>query len=78
MIHMGLYFLDQRRVQADGAWVGAGRKDARKDKHVADEERRLHVVVRLTATLRGDRMGVRSTIIRHISICNSGSSNTGI
>ena len=56
----GLYFLDQRRVQADGAWVGAGRKDARKDKHVADEEGRLHVVVRVAATLCGDRMGVRS------------------
>ena len=50
---MAFIFLDQRRVQADGAWVRAGRKDARKDKHVADEEGRLHVVVRIAATRSG-------------------------
>ena len=51
-------FLDQRRVQADGAWVGAGCKDTRKDKHVADKEGRLHVVVRVAASLVAGRKGV--------------------
>jgi len=62
---MTFIFLDQRWVQADGAWVGAGRKDARKDKHVADEEGRLHVVVRLAATraVRRKGVGVSSSIV---------------
>ncbi len=55
---MFLYFLDQRRVQADGAWVGALCGETRVDKHVANEERRLHVVVRLAATCGGGRKGV--------------------
>ena len=60
---MTFIFLDQRRVQANSAWVGAGRKDARKDKHVADEEGRLHVVVRLAAT--------RAVRRKSVSMCSS-------
>ena len=68
-------FLDQRRVQANSAWVGAGRKDARKDKHVADEEGRLHVVVRLAATraVRRKGVGVSSSIVlnRRCRMCRN-------
>lgn len=71
---MGLYFLDQR-VQADGAWVGASRKDTRKDKHVANEEGRLHVVVRKAATraIRRKGVSVSSSIIlnRRCRICRN-------
>ena len=72
---MTFIFLDQRRVQANSAWVGAGRKDARKDKHVADEEGRLHVVVRVAASLVAGRKGVSvgSSIILNSScrICRN-------
>ena len=58
MIVSVIYFLDERRVQADGAWIRARRGDAREDKHVANEEGRLHVVVRIASTCAVCRKGV--------------------